>query len=422
MKLYARHRLDIRPSHLLVGIGAIGSVRPDRAALELERRWSPQGHALACLSVRSGFHALLGALDLAPGSEVLFSAVTHPDMPRLAEHHSLRVLPIDLDRETLAPRPELVLRALTPRTRMVVVAHLFGGRVDLESIAAICRRHGLLLVEDCAQAFTGPGDTGDPQADVSMFSFGSLKTATALGGAVLTVRDERLLGRMRAVQATWPVQPRMSHLKRLAQMGAFVALTRPVPYGLLARICAARQVDFDRLVNSSARAFPSSHTAALVARLEQRPSAPLLRLIAHRLRHFDTRRLAARASAGETLAAMLPRDLLVGGHALDHTHWLFPVSTERAAELITAARAAGFDAARRASSVSAIAAPPDRPDLQPHEAAEVMSRLVFLPAYPELPDGSLERLAQALESEVGNSTHHSHNALLLKGEGVLHHA
>jgi hypothetical protein len=68
--------------------------------------------------------------------------------------------------------------------------------------------------------------------------------------------------------------------------------------------------------------------------------------------------------------------------------------------MIQAARAAGFDAARSASSVKAIAAPTGRP--QPLCALDVMSRLVFLPAYPELPAGSLEPLAMALE---GHETH-----------------
>jgi len=140
-------------------------------------------------------------------------------------------------------------------------------------------------------------------------------------------------------------------------------------------------------------------TAELVARLEQRPNAPLLRLLEHRLRTFDHVRLYARASAGRRLAEMLPDGLHVGGGAFDHSHWLFPILVEGPA-VIDAVRAAGFDAARKASSVSAIAAPAGEPDLEPHFAREVMSRLVFVPAYPELPAGSLEAMAFALKGEL----------------------
>src|SRR6266702_6873231 len=125
-RLYARHRLDIEPSDLAAGLAAMSASDPRRAAADLERLWSPGGQALATYSVRSGFHLLLSTLQLPPGSEVLFSAVTHPDMPRLALHHGLIPVPIDLEPATLAPRPELVHRAITDRTRMLVVAHLFG--------------------------------------------------------------------------------------------------------------------------------------------------------------------------------------------------------------------------------------------------------------------------------------------------------
>ena len=230
-----------------------------------------------------------------------------------------------------------------------------------------------------------------------MFSFGMLKTATALGGALLTVRNASLLQRMRDVQAAWPPQRRSSHLKRLAQTAAFIALTRPAPYALLAR---AAGDDFDRKINSAVRAFPATGTDQLVGRLEQRPGAPLLRLLERRLKNFDYARLDARAMSGERLAAMLPPGMHIGGRALDHTHWLFPVSAPDPSRLIDAVRAAGFDGARKASSVSAIAAPAGRPDLEPLLAREAMSRLVFLPAYPELPSGSLERIANAVASEV----------------------
>jgi dTDP-4-amino-4,6-dideoxygalactose transaminase len=396
-RLHARHRLDVRPADLVHALTVMGATGREKAIEEVERAWSPGGSGLACYSVRSGFHLLLKTLALPRGSDVLFSAVTHPDMPRLARHHGLVPVPIDLEPATLAPRPALVRRALTDRTRMLVVAHLFGGHVDLFELAEICRSNGILLVEDCAQAFQGLGDTGDLLADVSMFSFGILKTATALGGAMLTVRNPGLLGRMRSMQRRWPVQRRAAHLKRIAQTAVFVALTRPSPYAWLARLARAFELDFDRLVNSSARAFPAGAADELVRRLERQPCRPLLKFMKFRFDTFDRGRLLARAAAGEELAAILPGGFHVGGLALDHTHWLFPIVAERPHELIEMALAAGFDAARAASSVKAVTAPRDRPEVEPVCAQSLMSRLVFLPAYPELPPGSLEILASALE-------------------------
>lgn len=201
---------------------------------------------MACLSVRTGLDLLLAALALDGGDEVLVSAVTHPDMVRI-EAHGLRAIPVDVEAATLAPRRESLEMALTSRSRVLLVAHLFGGRVGLAPLAAFTREHGLLLVEDCAQAFHGPEKMGAPEADVSMYSFGPIKTATALGGAVLRVRDERLLVRMRSAEESLPVQPHGEYLAKLLKFVCLILLARPVPYGLLAWACRLVGGDFDGL-------------------------------------------------------------------------------------------------------------------------------------------------------------------------------
>ncbi len=394
LTLQPRHRLDIRLRHFAYALFACARARnAERLSARLVAAWSPSGQGVACRSVRSGFHLLLDALDLPPGAEVLVSAVTHPDMVRILEAHGLVAVPVDLDLATLSPRLELAERLVTPRTRAILLAHLFGGRVKTEPMAAFARRHRLLLWEDCAQAFTGPGDTGAAAADVSMYSFGALKTCTALGGALLKVRDPSLAVLMRIIQQRWPLQGRRAYGAVVLKFFAFGLVTRPVVYGLFAWLCRAFGRDFDRLVNSSVRAF---RPGRLLNQLEVQPSAPLLATLAYRLRTFDDARLRRRTASGEWLAANLPDHLHVpGGQTVGCTHWLFPVVTPQPDQLISACRQAGFDAARGASSVSAVAAPAGRPESEPTEAQRMMGSLVFLPAYPELPKGSPARLVSA---------------------------
>jgi dTDP-4-amino-4,6-dideoxygalactose transaminase len=88
--MWVRKRLDIGWSDLAFGLTR-ALLPPDEAAIRgrLERRFSPAGDLLACLSVRSGFDLLLAALDLPAGSEVLLSAMTIPDMTRIIEAHQL---------------------------------------------------------------------------------------------------------------------------------------------------------------------------------------------------------------------------------------------------------------------------------------------------------------------------------------------
>jgi dTDP-4-amino-4,6-dideoxygalactose transaminase len=153
--------------------------------------------------------------------------------------------------------------------------------------------------------------------------------------------------------------------------------------------------DFDRLVNTSVRAFKPGR---LLPQLEVQPSAPLLAAMAHRLGSFDGSRLRRRAASGAWLAAHLPPGVVQpGGQMPAHTYWLFPVLAPSPDDLIAACRLAGFDAARGASSVAPVPQPAGRPEAEPRRAKEMMRSLVFLPAYPELSPASLARLAQALD-------------------------
>ena len=74
----------------------------------IARACASRNEQLVCLSVRSGFDLLLQALALPAGSEILVSAVTHPDMVNIIERHDLRAVPVDLDLATLAPRAEAI--------------------------------------------------------------------------------------------------------------------------------------------------------------------------------------------------------------------------------------------------------------------------------------------------------------------------
>ena len=220
--MWVRKRIDVRWSDLAIGLSRC--VRPgDRTQTvhRLEQLWSSDGSAFACLSVRSGFDLLFQALNLPPGSEVVMSAVTIPDMPRIVREHGLHVIPVDLDMERMAPDLDLLKAAISPRTKVIVIAHLFGGKVDLAPIAQLAKQHQILLVEDCAQAFVSAKENGHPQADVSMFSFGPIKTNTALGGALFRVKRPELLKGMRELHETWPTQGRFTFARRLLKY-AFV--------------------------------------------------------------------------------------------------------------------------------------------------------------------------------------------------------
>ena len=392
-----RHRLDVSLGDILFGmVACLGSWRRERLLTRALGLCGAAEDGMVCLSVRTGWDLWLRAAGLGEGDEVLVSAVTHPEMARIARLHGLRVVPVDLDPETLAPRTGALEAALTSQTRAVLVAHLFGGRVDLGPVAGFCAEHGLPLVEDCAQAFVGPGEVGYPEADVSMYSFGALKTATAFGGAVLRVRDGAVLMRMRAVEAAYPSQGRGEYVGRLLKGLSLLVASGPRAYGVLVSVVARLGMDLDAVLIAGTRSHPAGVSAGeLLGRIRRRPTPPLLALLCRRLERFDPEILAARTAAGERLSnALAPCIPKPGAGCSRRTHWLFPVTVGDPGGLVRDLRKCGFDASRATSSVAAV--PPPHGTPEPVGAVGMMAGIVFLPAHVGLTRTDLDRLANAV--------------------------
>lgn len=398
--MWSRKRFDIDYTDLIYGLGATLTIdNSQRLALQndLEDWWisDSTGEAVACLSVRSGWDLLLQGLQLPPGSEVAMSALTIPDMVTIVRHHGLVPVPIDLDPMTMAPDPASLDRATGPRTRVIIIAHLFGGRVDLEPILAARDRVGAILVEDCAQAFT-PGFRGHPDADVSCFSFGSIKFATALGGALLRLRDPQLSNCLRQIQSTYPVQDSQNYTRRLLKYLGLKTLSSRPGFTAFMRGCRRLGMDCDRLLNQSVKGFPQDE---LIWRLRHQPCAPLLALLRHRLQGYSEKRLAEQTHRGQRLIQLLqeycPQIQIPGVAASPHVHWVVPILAEDPSEAIATLGNAGFDATQ-GNSMTVVDPPATHPEGEPQKTRELFQHLLYLPCYPAMDETALGSMAQAL--------------------------
>ncbi len=396
--MWIRLRIDIRWVDLMFGMASLCSAR-DRSTLHNRATniWSDDGDAFVCLSVRSGFDLLLQSLQLPQGSEVLLSALTVPDMKRIVEHHNLVAVPVDLVEKGFSPCLRSLRERITPATRVLVVAHLFGFRVPMEPILQIAKEHNLLVVEDCAQDYRGTQYLGHPETDVAMFSFGPIKTATALGGALFRVRDADLRERMWQTQSDYPVQSRRAHLARLLKYSVLKALSARVPFGVAARCFGAAGYDPDVLIGRLARNFPSKD---FIHRIRRQPSTPLLKLLLRRWHHYDPDRLRTRTEKGYSLAKQLGEVSAEDDQASDaNTSWVFPVLVSDPDSAVKRLRQVGFDATNQ-SRLEVVSAPEGRTELEPHNAKEAVLKTVFLPWYPELIDDAARVIPTVLNGEV----------------------
>lgn len=370
-----------------------GCLSPPERNLDarLERYWcrtaavpGPAAGALACLTVRSAFDLFLRAQRWPPGGEIVFSALTVPDMPRLAVAHGFKPVALNIDPLTTRWVDDDLDRLVGPQTHAVVLAHLFGARLDIEPAIAIARRRRVAVIEDCAQAYAGTAFRGHPEADLALFSFGPMKTGTALGGAVAGVRNPTVLAEMRRLRDTDPVQPAGEYWQRLMRYGVFKALSQPRLFGALATIAETLGIDREQWLHVATRNVPPQ---ALLAAIRRRPCAALLRLLLRRLAGGDAL-LAERSQRGAVLAGAIgPLVALPTRSAAPHGYWMVPVLPGDRRALIRGLRNAGFDAmSGRLAPVAGSA--------QETSGAVRLAEAVYLPFDPCIPERELERLGK----------------------------
>lgn len=149
------------------------------------------------VGVASGTDALLLALrafEIGPGDEVI--TVSHTAVATVASIELSGAKPcfVDIDESTYTMDPGQLPLAITPRTKAIIPVHLYGQPADMDRIMAFARRHGLIVIEDCAQAHGAlyAGKRVGSLGDAAAFSFYPTKNLGAIGdgGAVTTNRVE----------------------------------------------------------------------------------------------------------------------------------------------------------------------------------------------------------------------------------------
>ncbi len=175
----------MRSAHFIMG--------PEVKAFEAEAAsYLGVRHAVSCNSGTDALVLALRSLGIGPGDEVITSPFTFFETAEARSAVGASPVFVDIDPDTLNLDAARIDEAVTARTRAILPVHLFGRPCEMACVLGAAARHGLTVVEDCAQAF-GARFHGKPVGSLGhagCFSFFPSKNLSAFGDGGLVTTDD----------------------------------------------------------------------------------------------------------------------------------------------------------------------------------------------------------------------------------------
>ncbi len=157
-------------------------------------------HAITCASGTDALHLALLANGIGTGDEVITPAFTFIATAEAIRYADAIPRFADIKMDTFNIDPDAIEALITPQTKAIMPVHLFGQPADLQAIQAICDKHGLLLIEDCAQSFgaaIGEQMTGST-GSAGCFSYFPSKNLGCYGdGGMITTQSDEIADRIK---------------------------------------------------------------------------------------------------------------------------------------------------------------------------------------------------------------------------------
>jgi len=168
-----------------------------------EQEFAAYVGAQHCVGVSNGLdalHLILRAWEVGPGDEVVVPSNTYIATWLAVSNAGATPVPVEPDPRTFNIDPQRIEAAITSRTKVILPVHLYGQPADMTAIMAIAAKHGLRVLEDCAQS-QGAEERGRKAGilgDAAAWSFYPGKNLGALGDAgAVTTNDSRTAERIR---------------------------------------------------------------------------------------------------------------------------------------------------------------------------------------------------------------------------------
>jgi dTDP-4-amino-4,6-dideoxygalactose transaminase len=162
----------------------------------------------------SALHLALLAAGIGPGDEVITVPFTFVATVAAIHYIGAKAVFVDIRPDTFTMDPAAIEAALTPRTKAIMPVHLYGQPADMEAISLIARKHGLVVIEDAAQAHGAEinGRRVGALGDVGCFSFYPGKNLGAVGEGGMVVTNDAGLARTVRMLRDWGGEKKYQHM------------------------------------------------------------------------------------------------------------------------------------------------------------------------------------------------------------------
>lgn len=211
--------LQIKPEIDAAVARAIGSAQfvlgPEVTAFE--ERFADYCRVAHCRAVNSGtsaLHLALLASGIGQGDEVITVSMTFVATTAAILYSGAKPVFVDVDPVTWTMNPAAIEAAITPRTKAILPVHLHGLMADMDPIMSIARRHGLVVIEDAAQAHGAEykGRRAGSIGDIGCFSFYPGKNLGAFGEGGAVTTDQPELARRISLLRDWGQESKYNHV------------------------------------------------------------------------------------------------------------------------------------------------------------------------------------------------------------------
>lgn len=211
-------------------------------------------HGIAVSSGTTALHLAVDAAGIGIGDEVLVSASTNIATALGVVHNGAIPVPVDSESITWNLDLDLLEKLITPKTKAIIPVHLFGHPVDMERLMDIANRHGLIVIEDCAESHGAKvrGRMTGSFGQFACFSFYANKVITTGEGGMVVTNDDKLAERLRLLRNLAFTTPRFRH----EYAGYNFRMT-----GYQAAMGLAQVRKIDRIVNEKRRVAASYNRA-----------------------------------------------------------------------------------------------------------------------------------------------------------------